>query len=160
MMKKLMMKVMRSFVAAACLGPVVGCGTIGFARAGPAAADSPAAAESDRSAEYLYATSDTAFEAAKSAFFDLNVDITSASRENGFLNGRRMVTSRPATAMLPGGTTSTWDSYSCVIVVQPDNSIRIKLRIVRANDDGTVSGEAGHDGYAPFWEHVSKALDQ
>jgi hypothetical protein len=158
-MKKLMKKVMRGVVAAACLGSFIfSCASTDSTPA--SSADSPAAAESDRSVEYPYATSDTAFEAVKSAFFDLEVEITSGSKADGFLNGRRMVKSTPATALFPGRARSTWDSYSCVIVVQSDNSIRIKIRIMRSNDDGTVSGEAGHDVYAPFWEHVNEDLDQ
>jgi hypothetical protein len=139
---------------------VMCCATTGSTPTDSARANFTPSAEGDRSANYAAATSDSAFEAVKSAYFDLNVDITAGSKEAGYLNGREKIGSEVATALLPGRTRLIYNNYNCVILGQSDNSIQIKIRIINAFEDGTSAREVSHEVYATFWEKVNEALTQ
>jgi hypothetical protein len=160
MRKRLKEKGMRNVVIAVVVGLfIMGCATTSSTPIGSAKTNFVPAEEGDQSAVYADATYDSAFEAVKNAYFDLNVDITAGSKESGFLNGREMLESERATALIPG-TRLVYNSYYSVILSQSDDSIRIRIRIVNEYRDGTSRSEASHAVYARFWEHVDKALTQ
>ena len=151
---------MRRLVITAIVGLfILGCATASSTAGGTAKSTFAPAAESDRSAVFPDATSDSAFEAVKSAYFDLNIDITAGSKESGYLNGREKLDSAVATSLFPG-TRATYNNYNCVVLTQSDNSIRIKIKITNASEEGTSPREASHETYARFWEKVNEVLAQ
>jgi len=119
----------------------------------------PPVTDSDRIKIFSY-SNDEVFEAIKSAFFDLNIEIIEGSKDGGFLVGKRNIGGETIFAIMTGEQHTLYGIYRINLSQESNESTCIKARLVSALEDGSNEDEYNKYRYDEFWEIVLKHLSQ
>jgi uncharacterized protein YceK len=121
---------------------LVGCATVRSVR-------------SDKAVEYPGVPYEDAFKAVKSVYSDLNAGIEWALQDQGILIGKAKANWTAA----DGTAQTAYTNYEAAFTNNPD-SVRIRMKIYTAFEDGNYRVEGTQEMYDEFWGRLDKALGQ
>jgi hypothetical protein len=109
--------------------------------------------KSVKAAEYPGVTYDTAFEAVKVVYADLDAGIEWADKDTGYITAKARVND----ASTARTAETAYTNYDATFQRSP-GWIHIRMKIYTAFDDGTYRSEGSREMYDEFWSRLDKAL--